>query len=873
MDPVNVADMAAPNPHMHRLSQLSTSTMDDDFISDLHRLSISGFDSPSSNVSEYDAFIIEDSYSKKTESKDLSSDLWTDQEDHYNSQDGEGDFLNSSIEQAPVQSPIANSADSSRGKVDRSFRDVEQLVVNQSPEVVNPIPSSLQSQYSFTFDREQLDGPRGIIQRAISDEEKKAKISMLLSRAASNGDLNRITEILDNFRDWVDINTHEEDGSTPLIYAACFGQTAAVRMLLDAGALADERDKFGWTALVWATNNKHEAIVRLLLDHGASPTVQTTKGRTVADFLRHDPNDTTRIAQIFQEPFMRSSFAERSFIRANSSTLGPLQFHQELMTESDRQNQLNTDSSQNPTSNNTLRNDGSLLDQLQVEEEEEEEEEEEGDSEFDWNRCKYDQMFVFSSKDIPRIIKTVITTKDHVRSGPHKPIPAYVIFLAARFAHNFGTPELLEELIDAVVAAIQSVTKNKPDDMGLIAYWISNTSTLAHFLRKDAGLSPTSETYQGKFESLVLSMVKLIVLDAERRIEQIIETAMLEHDTITGLDEVRFQSDWAFSFWKGRAGKNNRKNRRASAPPTLPEQLLLPGSLSRLSLQVQRPISPRQIIISPRTVTTMLSSVLYVMQTNDVHPQIIHYVIAQLLYYISSEVFNRMMNNRKFLCRSKALQVRLNISILEDWLRNNKLPSRLANQIAPLVQLLQLLQVLSQQNDLTMWIETRKKVELLNSVHIEHVVSLYRYEVNEQRLPAEVTKYVMQVAADTAKVKRQSMEKKTEFNPVSEPETPSRRNSSQGSSVRGSSEFEADEEDEMDETITVDSRSGASAQASIKQTVVTDEEDVTPSSMTKNSKSWIHFVMPINLAARDGGVERMFFPEIPEEIMTLLDST
>ncbi|KAF9173178.1 hypothetical protein BGX21_008350 [Mortierella sp. AD011] len=869
MEPVNVADMAAPNLHMHRLSQLSTSTMDDDFISDLHRRSISGFDSPSSNVSEYDASINEDPCSKRTESKDPSSDLWIDKEDHYSSQDGERDPLNSSIEQASVQSPIANSTDSSR-KVDRPFRDVEQLVVSQSLEVINSIPSSLQSQYSFTFDREQLDGPRGIIQRAISDEEKKAKISMLFSRAASNGDLNRITEILDNFRDWVDINTHEEDGSTPLIYAACFGQIAAVRMLLDAGALADERDKFGWTALVWATNNKHEAIVRLLLDHGASPTVRTAKGRTVVDFLRHDPNDTTKIAKIFQEPSIRSSFAESSFIRANSLTLDPIQSHQELTTESDRQHQLSMDSSQSPTPNNTLGNDGSLLDQLQVEEEEDEEEEE-GDIEFDWNRCKYDQMFVFSSKDIPHIIKAVITTKEHVRSGPHKPIPAYVIFLAARFAHNFGTPELLEELINAAVAAIQSITKNKPDDVGQIAYWISNTCALAHFLHKDAGLSPTSETYRGRFESLVLSMVKLIVLDVERRIKQIVETAMLEHDTITGLDEVRFQSDWAFSFWKGRTGKNNRKNRRASAPPTPPEQLLLPGSLSRLSLQVQRPISPRQIIISPRTVTTTLSSVLSVMQTNDVHPQIIHYVIAQLLYYISSEIFNRMMNNRKFLCRSKALQVRLNISILEDWLRNNKLPSRLANQIAPLVQLLQLLQVLSQQNDLTMWIETRKKVELLNSVHIEHVVSLYRYEVNEQRLPAEVTKYVMQVAADTAKVKRQSMEKKPEFNSVSEPEIPSRRNSSQRSSVRGSSEFE--EEDEVDETVTVDSGSGASTQVLIKQTVVTDEEDVTPSSMTRNSNNWIHFVMPINLAARDGGVERMFFPEIPEEIMTLLDST
>ncbi len=95
----------------------------------------------------------------------------------------------------------------------------------------------------------------------------------------------------------------------------------------------------------------------------------------------------------------------------------------------------------------------------------------------------------------------------------------------------------------------------------------------------------------------------------------------------------------------------------------------------------------------------MLSSLLFVMQTYDIHPDIIHYVIAQLLHYVACEVFNRMMSNKKMLSRSKALQTRLNLSILEDWIRLNHLPTKLSDQFAPLVQLLQLLQVLSLQED------------------------------------------------------------------------------------------------------------------------------------------------------------------------------
>jgi len=68
-------------------------------------------------------------------------------------------------------------------------------------------------------------------------------------------------------------------------------------------------------------------------------------------------------------------------------------------------------------------------------------------------------MLVFSSADIPQLVKTIVTTMEPKLSRPYKPIPAYVLFLAARFACNFGTSDLLDELLDATIEAIQSITK------------------------------------------------------------------------------------------------------------------------------------------------------------------------------------------------------------------------------------------------------------------------------------------------------------------------------------------------------------------------------------------------------------------------------
>ncbi|KAG0374128.1 hypothetical protein BGX24_010805 [Mortierella sp. AD032] len=789
----------------------------------------------------------------------------------------------------------------------------------------------------FEFSRADLEDPRVIMSRPIPDEDKKIKMSMLFSRAASNGDLSSIVDMLDNFREWVDLEYHEDDGTTPLMYAACFGHTAVVFMLLDAGALIDARDRSGWTALVWATNNKHEHMVRLLLEHGASTKATTTKGRTIADFLRHDPNDTTRIAQIFQEPTLTSStFRNRNSTSYNgggsnggdggcggegsgrraSCGYDPLgiESFEESMSESEWQYRLKRDIADAEGGVDALGSSSSLADQYDDDDE----------NEFDWERCLPDQMFVFSSNDIGHIIDTTITTMDPTRSRTQEPVPAYVIFLAARFAHYFSSPELLGELLEATLSAIEAIAMGKPDDMALGAYWISNTTALLHFLRKDPGINTASTDYHPRFEALLIDMTQMVILDAERRIEKVLGPAMLDHDTIIGLDEVKFQSDWA--FWRGIGIRSSHSNsysnsKRASAPPTTLAGLYPPPCFKRSSLQLDRPSSPRQRSISPRTVTTMLSSLLYLMQTNDVHTDIVHYIVIQVMYYIACEVFNRIMDNRTFLTRSKALQTRLNLSILEDWLRNNQLPSRLAEPLMPLIQLLQLLQVLSLQGDLATWIETRKKLELLNPAQVKHVVSSYRYEVNERRLPAEVTKYVLQVVADTEKVirKKQSDEALSGSSITTSPSSVSgkstRRNSSQaGMDAGGSSDSNMDEDGFGDSgsstsgTTRARSRAGGVAsegggasgsrtgsiisEAEIEQAwirrqkprvrtpVQTEEqrkkggkgEDEYGTSQTKDSMVWIHFTLPTNLAARGGTVDRVYVPQIPEDMMSLLDS-
>ena len=66
---------------------------------------------------------------------------------------------------------------------------------------------------------------------------------------------------------------------TALLYAAHFGQTEIVELLLDRGADIEAKDRYGNTALIRTAFTDDIEIVKLLLDRGA----QTLRIKTVED--------------------------------------------------------------------------------------------------------------------------------------------------------------------------------------------------------------------------------------------------------------------------------------------------------------------------------------------------------------------------------------------------------------------------------------------------------------------------------------------------------------------------------------------------------------------------------------------------------------
>jgi hypothetical protein len=111
-------------------------------------------------------------------------------------------------------------------------------------------------------------------------EEDEDTHEPALRSAIRAHNLTRVQELL---AAGVDINGSHDDGHTVLMAAAEAGDAPIVEALLDAGALVDQVDEYGWTALMYACSHPILAripIVELLIERGADPDAASGNGLT-----------------------------------------------------------------------------------------------------------------------------------------------------------------------------------------------------------------------------------------------------------------------------------------------------------------------------------------------------------------------------------------------------------------------------------------------------------------------------------------------------------------------------------------------------------------------------------------------------------------
>ncbi|XP_042369881.1 unconventional myosin-Vb [Plectropomus leopardus] len=272
-------------------------------------------------------------------------------------------------------------------------------------------------------------------------------------------------------------------------------------------------------------------------------------------------------------------------------------------------------------------------------------------------------------RDETKLIKNLITDirVDIALSLPPG-LPASVLFLCVRQADCSGDQTQARSLCSAAVTAMKAALKKHSNDVEMTALWLKNAYLLHDLLTQHSPkqtldsdeLAPLTVDLSDVIRALsdlCIQAYQQLLSITEKRLQNIIVPSLLESETIPGLSG----SALKLGTSRKRAGSDPRTV--GGDAPTMAAVLRELGALhAALSRQALPPTQMDQ-------------------------------AFHQLTYHISASALNSLLLRKDMCCWSRGMQIRYNVSLLEEWLRSRSLlTGGAAATLEPLIQAVQLLQ-------------------------------------------------------------------------------------------------------------------------------------------------------------------------------------
>ncbi|XP_069546606.1 unconventional myosin-Va isoform X2 [Brachyistius frenatus] len=249
-------------------------------------------------------------------------------------------------------------------------------------------------------------------------------------------------------------------------------------------------------------------------------------------------------------------------------------------------------------------------------------------------------------------------------------LPAYILFMCLRHADYVNDDQKVRTLLTSTINSIKKILKKRGDDFETVSFWLSNTCRFLHCLKQYSGdeafmrhnTSRQNEhclsnfdlaEYRQVISDLAIQIYQQLIKCMENILQPMIVSGMLEHETIQGVSGVK------------PTGLRKRTSSIADEGTYTLESIL------------------RQ-----------LSAFHSTMCQHGTDPELIKQVVKQQFYIIGAVTLNNLLLRKDMCSWSKGMQIRYNVSQLEEWLRDKGLMTCGAKEtLEPLIQAAQLLQV------------------------------------------------------------------------------------------------------------------------------------------------------------------------------------
>uniref|UniRef100_A0A803TSU2 Myosin VA n=1 Tax=Anolis carolinensis TaxID=28377 RepID=A0A803TSU2_ANOCA len=284
-------------------------------------------------------------------------------------------------------------------------------------------------------------------------------------------------------------------------------------------------------------------------------------------------------------------------------------------------------------------------------------------------------MLEYKREDEPKLIKNLILELKPrgVAVNLIPGLPAYILFMCVRHADYVNDDQKVRSLLTSTINGIKKILKKRGDDFEAVSFWLSNTCRFLHCLKQYSGEEASFgfmkhntprqnehclhnfdlAEYRQVLSDLAIQIYQQLVRVLENILQPMIVSGMLEHETIQGVSGVK---------------------------PT--------GLRKRTSSIADEGTYTLDSII--RQQNTFHS----IMCQHGMDPELIKQVVKQMFYIIGAVTLNNLLLRKDMCSWSKGMQIRYNVSQLEEWLRDKNLMNSGAKEtLEPLIQAAQLLQV------------------------------------------------------------------------------------------------------------------------------------------------------------------------------------
>ncbi|KAM9753749.1 unconventional myosin-Vc [Menidia menidia] len=304
-------------------------------------------------------------------------------------------------------------------------------------------------------------------------------------------------------------------------------------------------------------------------------------------------------------------------------------------------------------------------------------------------------------------------------------LPAYILFMCVRHADYLNDGAKLKSLMNAIISAVKRVIVSHHKDLELLSFWLSNTHQLLNCLKQYSGeedflKQSTPRQKKNCLQNFDLSEHRQILSDLaihiyhqfitvmQKSLTPAIVPGMLEHESLQGISSM----------------KPTGLRKRSNSTYEDSEAYTISSILQRFSVFHST------------------------MSHHAMDQGLIKQAVKQLFFVVGATTFNHILLRKDMCSCRKGMQIRCNISYLEEWLKEKELQSSNAiDTLRPLAQAAWLLQVNKLTDDDAK--EVAEKCTELNPVQIVKILNSYTpIDDFEKRVPSSFVRQVQSLLQD-----------------------------------------------------------------------------------------------------------------------------